>query len=233
MNQKSTSEEQRDELSWEEAVSRYLEENPDYFLRHPDVVARLELAHQVGGEAISLIERQIQVLRERNALLQGQLRDLVAIARDNDALGERLHRFALAMIDSVSSDDVLDAAYGILRQEFKLDAVTVLVKAGPGIAGTRREFVEPDDKHINRMLKTLAGGKPVCGGKHDSDLLCYLFGDRAVRIKSCALIPLAERNPHGVLCLGSHDPRRFHPGMGTVYLAKLGAILVHALARYV
>ena len=232
MSQKLTSEEQDKELSWEEAVSRYLEDNPDYFLRHPESLARLTLAHDVDGRAVSLIERQVQVLREQNLTLQRQLRELVSIARENDVLGSRLHRFALAMIDSGSMDDVFDSAYELLRQEFKLDSVTILLKGDPEAACDRREFVGSRDKKLNSVLKQFSGGKPVCGGKYDGSLMRYLFGEQAAEIRSSALIPLALKTPQGVLCLGSRDPHRFHPGMGTVYLTKLGEMLMTSIARY-
>src|SRR5581483_3643667 len=118
MTQNVTSDEQ--ELSWEEAVARYLEEHPDFLQRHPEILAKLSLRHDVEG-ATSLIERQVRALRSENEALRTQLRELVAIARENDVLSARLHRFALAMADSASLDDVFDNAYEMLRREFRID----------------------------------------------------------------------------------------------------------------
>src|SRR5258706_9528577 len=132
MTQNVSSEEQEKELSWEEAVSRYLEDHPDFFQRHPDALTKLALRHDAGG-ATSLIERQVQLLRDENESLHRQLRELVAIARENDVLGTRLHRFALAMADSASLDDVFDNAYEMLRREFKVDTVAILCR-GEGSA---------------------------------------------------------------------------------------------------
>src|ERR1043165_1417861 len=111
------------DISWEEAVLRYLEEQPDFLLRHPDLFAKLTLKHDVGGRAVSLIEHQVQTLRTRNQDIAQQLRDLVDVARDNDALSARLHRFATAMIGAGSPDEALDSAADLLRQEFRIDAV--------------------------------------------------------------------------------------------------------------
>ncbi len=232
MSQKLTNEEQDKELSWEEAVSRYLEDNPDYFLRHPESLAKLTLAHDVDGHAVSLIERQVQVLREQNLTLQRQLRELVSVARENDVLGSRLHRFALAMIESRSMDEVFDSAYELLRQEFKLDSVTILLKGDRDTAGGRREFVNGRDKKLDSVLKQFSGSKPICGGKYNESLMRYLFGEQAAEIRSSALIPLGLKTPEGVLCLGSRDPHRFHPGMGTVYLTKFGEMLMTCIARH-
>lgn len=231
MTHKASSEEQQKELSWEDAVARYLDDHPDFFDRHPDVLVKLNLSHAIGGRAISLIERQVGALRETNTALERQLRELVVIARENDVLAARLHRFALAMSDSASLDDVFDTAYEMLRREFKLDAAAILCcrESGPGFA---RAELAGADARLQDVLKQLNGGRPLCGGKFDESLSRYLFGARAAEIKSSALIALGNKDPLGVLCLGSHDPHRFHPGMGTVYLVKLGDILMHSIARF-
>src|SRR5579863_9289987 len=119
MTQKLPSE----ELSWEEAVSRYLRENRDYFERRPEILSALDVPHGERGRALSLIERQVKVLRGQKTDLERQLQDLLAIARENDLLGARLHQFAIAMIDAASLDDCLDGAKDMLRQEFRLDAI--------------------------------------------------------------------------------------------------------------
>src|SRR4030065_403699 len=135
MTQKLPSEEIQTELSWEEAVARYLEDHPDYFQRYPETLSRILLSHETGGKAVSLIERQVQVLREQNQALPRQLRELADKARENDVLSSRLHRFATAMIGCASLDDVLDTTYDLLRQEFKLDAVVILVQGRPAAGG--------------------------------------------------------------------------------------------------
>ncbi len=231
MTQKLPSEELQTELSWEEAVARYLEDHPDYFQRYPETLSRILLTHETGGKAVSLIERQVQVLREQNQALQRQLRDLVNNARENDVLGARLHRFATAMVSCTSLDDALDTTYDLLRQEFKLDAVVILLRGRP-VQGGRAELVPEDDKRLNTLFQQFSSGKPICGGKFDDSLMSYLFSGRASEIKSSALIPLGEKNPRGVLGLGTQDPFRFHPGMGTVYLTRLGEMLTHGLVRH-
>jgi uncharacterized protein YigA (DUF484 family) len=228
MSQKLTNEDDQKELSWEDAVSRYLEDHPEYFQRHPRILANLNLRHEGTGRAVSLIEYQVQALRGNNQELQRQLRELVGHARENDALGERLHRFALAVVGAGTPDEALDTAYELLRQEFQMDVIAVLWRREP-VPG-RREFVGPDDARLNELLKQFRAGRPLCGGKQDESLLHYLFGERAREIRSSALIPLGEPAPQGVLGLGSHDPQRFHPGMGTVYLTRLGELLVRAIA---
>lgn len=232
MTQKLSNDDPQGELSWEDAVARYLEEHPDYFDRHPDALASIRIAHEVGGSAISLIERQVQLLREREQGLQRQLRELVSIARENDALGQRLHRFAVALLEARGFEDAVEAARELLRQEFGLEAVVVRLRGRADSAPNGPELVLEDDHRLAAVLNQLDNGKPLCGGEFEEGLLRYLFGDRVTDIRSCALIPLGDKSPRGVLALGSHDPHRFHPGMGTVYLARLGELLMQGLVRY-
>jgi uncharacterized protein len=231
MTRKVSSDEQDNELSWEEAVSRYLEDHPDFFERHSEILAKLTLHHGVDGNTTSLIERQVRVLREQNAQLQQQLRELLAVARENDVLAARLHRFALAMADSASLDDVFDNAYEMLRREFKIDAVAILCQGDGNPAFARSEFIG-DDARLKSLLREYGVGKPVCGARFDESMMKYLFGERAAEVRSAALIALGTDSPLGILGLGSHDAHRFHADMGTVYLAKLGDVLMHSIARF-
>ena len=222
-----------EELSWEQAVAHYLEGHPDFFERHTEVLANLILPHPDHGGAVSLIERQLQVLRQRDAGSQRQLRELVEIARENDMLGERLHRFAIAMIDAASLEDVLGTAQDLLRQEFHLDAVTVLLQTERvDIHNARAEFIRADDPHFSALWRRCAGKRAVCGVKLESEQLHYLFAARSGEMQSLALIPMQDASIKGLLCLGSREARRFHPDMGVVYLQRLGELLLRACAHY-
>lgn len=241
MTQKPSSDGQDRELSWEEAVARYLEDNPDYFQRYPDALAALNVQHSGALGAVSLIERQVQVLRDQKQGVSQQLRELLSIARENDVLAERLHRFALAMIDSASLDDVLGTARDMLRQQFKLDAVVILLKAASNRLAGRSEFVDPLDRRFDELLRQLQTGdgagpaarvsKPVCGAAHGIDTMTYLFAAQASQIRSTAIVALSGTDVNAIMCLGSADPVRFHPHMGTVYLARLGELLMAGIAR--
>lgn len=233
MTQKLISGEQDKELSWEEAVSRFLEENPDFFLNHPEILAQINLSHPIGGKAVSLIERQVQVLRDQQAGTQRQLEELVAIARENDILADRLHRFALAMIESENRHDVIDTAYQVLRNDFKIDVVMILLVASDEELGDRPEFVSAKDKKLTDLLQQFGDGKPKCSPALEEDLKNYLFRENAGQLKSHALIPLGGKRPVGLLCLGSHDAKRFQTGMGTLYQVKLGELLLRALMRFI
>jgi len=269
MNKKPSIEGLEKDLSWEEAVGRYLEQTPDYFLRHPELLAAFVLPHPEAGRAVSLVERQVRVLRDRNEQSTHQLKELIAFARDNDQLGERVQRFALAMIDSDSLDEVLDTAQDMLRQEFSLDGVAVRLTGNPRPATVneapftdggsaereavsegslihwtnagavfppcpRQEFVAPDDAMLDGLLTSLAArnGQPLCGAVHAAETLEALFGAQAGNIRSTAVIGLTRHALRGVLVLASRDPQRFRADMGTVYLVRLGELLMAGVARH-
>jgi hypothetical protein len=232
MSQKLPSEDAVTETSLEETLARYLADNPDFFERHVDLLTTLRIPHYESGRAVSLIERQVEALRHKHRDLHRQLRDLVAFARQNDTLAERLHRFALAMIAAASYDDVLSTAQDMLRQEFKLDAVAILLTGGPAAA---RSVDAAAERRLEDLLKRYSPDKPVIGAQLDAETLAHLFGDRAAAVGSCAVVALGSRGAsglRGLLALGSGDPKRFHPDMASHYLTKLGDLLMASLMRY-
>jgi hypothetical protein len=232
MSQKLPSEDAAEETSLDETLARYLADNPDFFERHVDLLTTLRIPHYESGRAVSLIERQVEALRHKHRDLHRQLRDLVAFARQNDTLAERLHRFALAMIAAASYDDVLSTAQDMLRQEFKLDAVAILLTGGPAAA---RSVDAAAERRLEDLLKRYSPDKPVIGAQLDAETLAHLFGDRAAAVGSCAVVALGSRSAsglRGLLALGSGDPKRFHPDMASHYLTKLGDLLMASLMRY-
>lgn len=222
------------EPSWEEAVGRYLQQTPDYFLRHPELLSGLVVPHLDTGRAVSLVERQVRVLRDRHDRMAQQLQELIGFARDNDQLGERVQRFALAMIETDSVDDVLDTAHDMLRQEFNLDGVAVRLTGNPRPACQRPEFSDAEDGVLDGLLARLAerNGLPLCGATHEATTLENLFGVSAANIRSTAVIGLTRHALRGVLVLASHDVQRFRADMGGVYLVRLGELLIVSVARH-
>lgn len=219
---------------WEASVTRFLEQHPDYFLRHPELLAALAIPHADAGRAVSLVERQVKVLRDRNDSMARELKELLTIARDNDLLGERVQRFALAMLESASLDEALDTAQDMLRQEFGLDGVAIRLTGNPRPECPRPEFVSGEHELLNRLLICLSerNNQPLCGPLPEGVSPTDLFGDAGHEIHSIAAISLMRRGLHGGLVLGSRETQRFRADMGTVYLARIGDLLMAALTRH-
>ena len=98
----------------EETIAGYLQRNPDFFERHQAVLVRLKLPHVRGGATISLVERQIEVLREKLAGLEGKLAELVRVARANDAIAARLHRFTRRLLSAIAPDAAITRSGAVI-----------------------------------------------------------------------------------------------------------------------
>ena len=225
----------------EDTVAAYLQHNPDFFERHQALLVRLRVPHARGGSTISLVERQIEVLREKHAGLEDKLAELVSVARANDAIAEKLHRFTRKLLRARSRAEAVALIEASLREDFDaFHGVLVLIGEYPDLAPQR--FVRSigrDDAGLKSFDTLFASGKPRCGQVRDTQRE-FLFGQDANDIGSVALVPLLPHGdtagaaspsaPLGVLALGSTDRDRFHPGMSTEFLARMADLITDSLA---
>jgi uncharacterized protein YigA (DUF484 family) len=217
----------------EDAIAAYLQHHPDFFERHQGLLTRLRVPHARGGSTISLVERQIEVLREKHAALESKLAELVSVARANDAIAEKLHRFTRKLLRARSRADAVTLIEASLREDFDAfhGGVLVLIGDYPDLAPQRFVRTVPRDDAGLKPFETLfASGKPRCGQVRDTQRE-FLFGQDANDIGSVALVPLADKSGAlGVLALGSTDRDRFHPGMSTEFLARMADLIADSLA---
>src|SRR6202045_3343505 len=214
----------------EETIAAYLQHNPDFFERHHALLARLRLPHARGGSTISLVERQIEVLREKHAAVEAKLAEFVRVARANDALADKLHRFTRQLLRAGSREGVIATMESGLRVDFDaFHSVLVLIGSHPDVTPQRFvRGVRADDPNLKSFETLFANGKPRCGQARDSQRE-FLFGSDANDIGSVALVPLGEKGTIGLLALGSTDRDRFHPGMSTEFLARMADLIADAL----
>lgn len=223
----------------EEAVVHYLQQNSDFFERHPQLLARLRLHHPRNGATVSLIERQVEVLREKYQAQEQKLAEFVRVARANNVLADKIHRFTCRLLRTSTPAQVLAETETSLREDFDtFHAVLVLAEAQSAgaqaaQAALSQRFLRriPAQDAIYRSFEGLfATCKPRCGQVRDSQRE-FLFGSEAASIGSVALIPLGGQPPLGLLALGSVDHERFHPGMSTEFLSRIGELVTQALSR--
>lgn len=233
-----------DEFS-EKEISEYLRAHPDFFITHTHLLAELTVPHD-SGDSVSLIERQVAVLRDQNRQLRHDLAELVQIARDNDRLTERLQRFTLALMEAESLSDIFFIVHDALRNDFNADLIAVRLFASPRAplddSNVLLTFAFAEHSAVtlaaalSAFKKILEAGKPVCG-KLTPAQAHYLFQERAEEIASTALIPLrkssaADEECFGILAIGSFNAERFHPAMGTLFLSSMGTIVSRVLTPY-
>jgi uncharacterized protein YigA (DUF484 family) len=216
-------------------VGEYLQTYPDFFERNGALLAKLRLPHlREAGATVSLVERQVEVLRERNHALERKLKELVDVARANDALAERIHRLTQRLIRSHTLAGAVSAIETSLREDFDarnsvlvlfIEAARTLDEHGRFLRSA--EAAGPDMKSFESLLQS---GKPRCGQVRDAQR-DYLFGKDSVEIGSVALTPLGPKGALGLLAIGASDADRFHPGMSTEFLSRIGELVTYALTR--
>lgn len=218
----------------EETIARYLQLNPDFFERHQPILARMRLPHARSASTISLVERQVEVLRERQADLEGKLAEFVRVARANDALSAKIQRFTRRLLCATTRQQMAEEIEASLREDFDaFHSTLILVDAHARGFEMPERFLRaamPDDPNLKSFDGLFASGKPRCGQVRDSQRQ-FLFGADAGEIGSVALVPLGEHGSIGLLALGSHDRERFHPGMSTEFLARMGELIADAVVH--
>lgn len=195
-------------------VKTFLEEHPDFLVEHPDLLETLQVPHGLDGPAVSLVERQVQVLRDRQAASRQRLAELMRNARDNEALVGRVHALALRLLHARDAAGISAQTEASMHEDFDVRPARLLPVAD--IPPAVRELV--------------ASGMPRCGQLREDDRNA-LFGDAAAGVASMALVPIGADCRHGLLALGSTDAARFHPGMGTAFLERIGELVAAACAR--
>lgn len=225
----------REDDSTEDAVHDYLEANPDFFENHGDLLSSLRLPH-VSGAAVSLVERQVSVLRQKDLKLERKLKELIDVARVNDALGTKMHQLTLHLLAASGISETLEAIEAALRTGFNAD-LSVLVLFGDPDAfadvkvGRFFKPVKRETEALKAFATFLKGNGPRCGQVRDSQR-DFLFGKETDEVGSAALIPLGKKSEIGFLAIGSADADRFHPGMSLDFLSRLGSLVAEALKRY-
>lgn len=217
-------------------VEQFLRRQPEFFENHSQLLSELRVPHNTNG-AVSLVERQVDVLRGQNKKLKKQLDDLLRIARSNDKLGKQIYKLTLALLATDNLDELLNLLQVNLRRDFSADALSLKILARPiiGDINEHHEFVPNSGEMRQLFAKLLKDGRSVCG-QLDKEQRTYLFGDQAEKVRSLAWLPLksdtAPQASFGVLAIGSHEEKRFHSGMGTVYLSQMAALISKALLNY-
>ena len=211
-----------------EEVAQYLQSNPQFFEEHAELVSHMVIPHPHGGRTISITERQMLSLRDKNRLLEGKLSEMLQFGEENDGISEKMHRLGVAMVAAATFQSVLHTLNFHLRDDFSIPHVALRLWDRPENAEELPEFTEVSEE-LQVFAETL--GQPYCGSTSGFETSSW-FGEVSKHIRSQALI--AMRNGGGtigMIALGSEDGQRFFAGMGTLYLERLGEMASAALAR--
>jgi uncharacterized protein YigA (DUF484 family) len=220
------------EVLSEKEIAEYLRRHPDFFERHGRLLLHLRLPHATGSSTISLVERQVAMLRQRNDQLERRLKDLVSVARQNDQVVERIHRLALQLMRSADGAKVLELIETSLREDFSAErAVLVLFADASNGSATRPGFLrvcDREDPALKPFSTFIRAAKTRCGPLRERQRQ-FLFGPENDAIGSAAMVPLGTGVPKGFLTIGSRDEQHFNPGKSMDFLNRLGEIVAVSL----
>jgi uncharacterized protein YigA (DUF484 family) len=214
----------------ENDIAQYLANNPGFFERHAELLASVQLTSPHGQRAVSLQERQMEMLRERNKGLEHKIMDMVRNSQDNVALFDRLHRYTRSALVALVALDATDIAAHLLRSlqhEFLIPQVALRLW---GLTGVHADapYAQPVTADVKSFTGSLA--LPYCGLNAGFEAGAWL--DQPETIQSLAMIPLHHGDhSFGLLVLGSPDATRYTATMGTEFLVRVGEITSAALAR--
>lgn len=221
---------QQQTLDTEQQLLELLKDCPDILVRNPALLAELEVPHE-AGKAISLIERQVSVLREKLNTTDKRLCELMNIARANERLAESRHRLAINLLGAHDLEDVISIVLDELGNELEADyaVVRLITDNSDRLNDTPELFIDANSEGLVAFNTMLDNRKPLCGHCTDEQN-AFLFGDDASDIGSAAVIPLVAGEKLGLLGLGGKDERRFSIAMGTEFLTQIGELVSAALA---
>ena len=209
-------------------VAQYLQAHPQFFNKHTELLADLHIPHPHDNRVISINERQIVSLREKNQALQNQLLELIGFGEENDAIGEKMHRLCIALLNISSMGELLDELKFSLHEDFATPHVALRLWNISCDDTAHTEFTTTSED-IRTIAKSLS--QPYCGN-HIADEIKNWFGEEAESPSSFTMIPLNTTQSIGLLVLASPDSERFYSEMGTLHLKRLGDLISAALARY-
>jgi uncharacterized protein len=213
-------------------VANYLRSHPDFFERHTPLLLRLRLPHQAGSMTVSLVERQVAMLRQRNDELERQLKNLVSVAKANDALVGNIHHLSVKLMQAEGLAAKIAQLESSLREDFAIEhAVLVLFREDGLAANSEPGFVrlfDPGAADLRPFSAFLRAARPRCGTLRDRQK-ALLFGRDADCIVSAAMVPLGDEAKLGFLVIGSGDAEHFHPAKRMDFLSRIGDLISVAL----
>lgn len=211
----------------EAQVAEFLLQHPDFFSRNAKLLEKLHVPHETG-RAVSLVERQTSVLREKNQNLTAHLSDLIDIARHNDLQFEKTKRMVLALLDAETLDDIAIAIDESLCQDFASDATALILFTNKQLdTNNLRLMLREDAEAIGQLIGT---NLPSCGRLSEAENR-FIFAEDAVKVQSAAVVPLVKGETLGLLAVGSYDPNYFTSSQGTVLLSYVGEVLSRVAYR--
>ncbi|MCW8806755.1 MAG: DUF484 family protein [Rhodanobacter sp.] len=217
-----------DDATQARVVAAYLKSHPDFFSDYPELASQLTMPRE-DGPVSSLAIYQLQSLREKNAELEQRLVELIAIAAENESLMERVHALTVALLRANTMEVTARSVVAKLTADFHTEQVRLLLFGKhPQMPRTEwLQLIAEGPSALPEFSDFLNQNEPL-SGRLPANKLMRLFGEKGAEIRSVAMMRLGDA---GLLVIGSGNPDRFQPGMGTLFLKMIAATITAALAR--
>ncbi len=210
-------------------IANFLAASPGFFERHAELLGSIQLTSPHGQRAVSLQERQMEMLRDKIKGLERQIVEMIRHGQDNVAIAERLHRWTHALMLTANAADLPDVLARELAHQFLIPQVAIRVWGGAEVFASL-PFARPVGADAQSFAASLA--TPYCGVNTGFEAAEWL--DEPARALSIALIALrhdSQPAAFGMLVLASPDPTRYSADMGTEFLVRIGEVASAALTR--
>jgi uncharacterized protein len=214
------------------AVASYLADHPSFFEQHPELLTSIKVTHSHGERTISLQERQLELVREKNRMTEMKLAELIRIGQENDVITDKLQRWTRQLLLVPEPERLPEIVLEGLIGVFSVPQVALRfwsVKE-PFRAMT---FAQPVPVEVITLANSMK--QPYCGPNAEFQPASWL-PDEGESTRSMALLPLRkglDPNAFGLLVLGSADAGRFQMGMGTAFLERIAETASAALSKLI
>ena len=213
----------------ENDISNYLLNTPGFFERHAELLASVQLTSPHGQRAVSLQERQMEMLRERIKGLEHKIIEMIRNGQDNVAIADRLQQWTLGLLLVADPAGLPQVLLDDLKQRFQIPQAALRVW---GVADAYAAL--PAAAPVSDDLKAFASSLslPYCGANAGFEASAWF--DEGASVMSMAMVPLrlaGAQDAFGLLVLGSPDPTRYAAQMGTEFLSRIGEVASASLSR--
>ena len=218
--------------SSEAEIIDFLKANPAFLDKHPELLRELSIPHS-SGDAVSLLDRQIALLREENGSLKKQLDELIKLAHANETLNQKIHNLALVLMNAVGPQAIFLNLERRLAEDFAADQVVSYVFAEPAFvdSGDVPEFVGNNASARAAFAGVIEAARTVCGPVPAEQRL-VLFNDEDHQ-GSAVVMPLNGKSWDGILVVSSNETDRYEADMGTEFLTYLSDVVTLVLDPWV
>jgi uncharacterized protein YigA (DUF484 family) len=214
----------------EKVVREFLRDNPDFLDKNTDILETMVLSHN-SGKAVSLVERQVGVMRDRNSEMRSRLDNMLQTAKDNDLLFEKTKRLVLNLLEAKTLGALVEAVYDSLGKDYGIEFYSLTLFGDEKKLPRTMARIASTEKANERVGTLIGANRAVCGILREDEMV-FLFGERGRQVGSVAAVPLRYDSLYGILAVGNSDPNFYKSSMGTLFLSYIAEILNRVLPNH-